>query len=162
MSRKDRSRQHNDAYGADRIEQRELHPRDDPDRLTLLEIDTIEAVASNDAIYHLATVLPVHQPGTPGRRPHYPPWVHVLHKALAGVLGSHSKAARAMAHPAYWRTIRHRNAGTTTTPNGYSTSTPASCSRLSGRSHDSSRANSVVSTQALGCRPPIRHAGSTS
>jgi hypothetical protein len=30
----------------------------------------------------------------------------LLHKARAGVLGSHSKAARAMAHPAYWRSIR--------------------------------------------------------
>jgi hypothetical protein len=34
--------------------------------------------------------------------------VHVLHKALAGVLGSHGRAARAMALPAYWRTIRHQ------------------------------------------------------
>lgn len=74
------------------------------------KIDTIEAVASNEVIYQLAAGLPVHEPGTPGRRPHYPPWVHVLHKALAGVLGSHSKAARAMAHPAYWRTIRQQAA----------------------------------------------------
>lgn len=98
------------AYGAERIEQRELRRVDTAMDLTLLEIDTIEAVASDEVIYQLAAVLPVHEPGTPGRRPHYPPWVHVLHKALAGVLGSHSKAARAMAHPAYWRTIRQRAA----------------------------------------------------
>jgi hypothetical protein len=105
-----RSGKHKDAYGAERIEQRHLNPRDDPDRLTLLEIDTVEAIAAHEVIYQLAAVLPVHEPGTPGRRPHYPPWVHVLHKALAGVPGSHSKAARAMAHPAYWRTIRHHAA----------------------------------------------------
>ena len=28
----------------------------------------------------------------------------------SGTCGSHSKAARAMAHPAYWRTIRHHAA----------------------------------------------------
>lgn len=110
MSPKDRSRRAAGAYGAERIEKRHLHRRDDPDRLTPLEIDLIDAVASHEVIYQLGAVLPVHEPGTPGRRPHYPPWVHVLHKALAGVLGSHSKAARAMAHPAYWRTIRHHAA----------------------------------------------------
>jgi hypothetical protein len=99
-----------DAYGAERIEQRALYKATTAMDCTLLEIDTIEAVASNEVIYQLAAGLPVHEPGTPGRRPHYPPWVHVLHKALTGVLGSHSKAARAMAHPAYWRTIRHHAA----------------------------------------------------
>ena len=69
-----------------------------PPDLTLLEIDTIEAVASSELIYHLAETLPPHQPGSPGRPPDFPPWVYVLHKALAGVLGSHSKATRAMAH----------------------------------------------------------------
>ncbi|AFV14791.1 MULTISPECIES: hypothetical protein [Mycobacterium] len=98
------------AYGAQRIEQRRLHKLETPVDLTLLEIDTIEAVASHEVIYQLAAILPVHEAGTPGRRPHYPPWVHVLHKALAGVLGSHSKAARAMAHPVYWRSIRHHAA----------------------------------------------------
>jgi hypothetical protein len=99
-----------DAYGAERIEQRQLHRIDTPMDLTLLEIDTFDAVASNELIYRLAAILPVHEPGTPGRLPHYPPWVHVLHKALTGVLGSHSKAARAMAHPAYWRSIRQHAA----------------------------------------------------
>jgi hypothetical protein len=98
------------AYGAERIAQRDLRRVDAPMDLTLLEIDIIEAVASHEVIYQLGAVLPAHEPGTPGRRPHYPPWVHALHKALAGVLGSHSKAARAMAHPAYWRTIRHHAA----------------------------------------------------
>lgn len=110
MNPKDRSRKKAGAYGAERIKQRELRRVETPMDLTLLEIDTIEAIASHEVIYQLAAVLPVHEPGTPGRRPHYPPWVHVLHKALAGVLGSHSKAARAMAHPAYWRTIRHHAA----------------------------------------------------
>ncbi|WP_233213495.1 hypothetical protein [Mycobacterium hubeiense] len=110
MRTKHRSRKQADAYGADRIEQCQLHRRDDPGHRTPLEIDLIDAVASHEVIYQLAAVLPVHEPGTPGRRPHYPPWVHVLHKALAGVLGSHSKAARAMAHPAYWRAIRHHAA----------------------------------------------------
>lgn len=99
-----------DAYGAQRIEQRDLHKRDCPQEFTLLEIDTIDAVASSDLIYRLADTLPIHEPGTPGRRPDYPAWVHLLHKALAGVLGSHSKATRAMAHPAYWRSIRHHAA----------------------------------------------------
>ncbi|MGH3609923.1 MAG: hypothetical protein ACRDRD_17825, partial [Pseudonocardiaceae bacterium] len=99
-----------DAYGADRIQQHQLHNISAPMDLTLLEIDTIDAVASSEFIYRLAATLPVHEPGTPGRLPHYPPWVYVLHKALAGVLGSHSKAARAMAHPAYWRSIRHHAA----------------------------------------------------
>jgi len=98
------------AYGAERIEQRQLPRAATAATLTLLEIDTIEAVAAHKVIYRLAGNLPIHEAGTPGRRPHYPPWVHVMHKALAGVLGSHSKAARAMAHPAYWRTIRHHAA----------------------------------------------------
>jgi hypothetical protein len=33
--------------------------------------------------------------------------LHLLHRALASVLGSNSKSARAMTHPAYWRSIRH-------------------------------------------------------
>jgi hypothetical protein len=110
MNRKTNSSKLTQAYGVQRIQQRDLRRRNCPDELTLLEIDTIEAVASHEVIYHLAAILPVHEPGTPGRRPHYPPWVHVLHKALTGVLGSHSKAARAMAHPAYWRSIRHHAA----------------------------------------------------
>lgn len=110
MNPEPRPRKEADAYGVDRIEQRELRRLDDPDDLTLLEIDTIDAVASSELIYQLSSTLPVHEPGSPGRLPHYPPWVHVLHKALAGVLGSHSKAARAMAHPAYWRSIRHHAA----------------------------------------------------
>ena len=110
MNRTTNSSKLTQAYGAQRIQQRDLHRRNCPDELTLLEIDTLEAVASHEVIYHLAAILPVHEPGTPGRRPHYPPWVHVLHKALTGVLGSHSKAARAMAHPAYWRSIRHHAA----------------------------------------------------
>lgn len=64
-----------EAYGAERIEQRELHQIETPMVLTLLEIDTIEAIASHEVIYQLAALLPVHEPGTPGRRPHYPPWV---------------------------------------------------------------------------------------
>lgn len=110
MSTPPGTRKQADAYGAERIEQHQLRRIDTPMDLTLLEIDTVEAVASSELIYHLAETLPVHEPGTPGRRPHYPPWVHLLHKALAGVLGSHSKAARAMAHPAYWRSIRHHAA----------------------------------------------------
>jgi hypothetical protein len=110
MSRKPATPNQADAYGAERIEQRQLHRIDTPMDLTLLEIDTIDAVASSELIYRLAETLPVHEPGTPGRLPHYPPWVHLLHKALAGVLGSHSKAARAMAHPAYWRSIRQHAA----------------------------------------------------
>jgi hypothetical protein len=110
VSRKPATPDQADAYGAGRIQQRQLHRIATPMDLTLLEIDTIEAVASSELIYRLAETLPVHEPGTPGRLPHYPSWVYVLHKALAGVLGSHSKAARAMAHPAYWRSIRHHAA----------------------------------------------------
>lgn len=110
MNRKANSSKPTHAYGARRIQQRDLHRHHCPDELTLLEIDTIDAIASSELIYHLARTLPIHEPGSPGRRPHYPPWVHLLHKALAGVLGSHSKAARAMAHPAYWRSIRHHAA----------------------------------------------------
>lgn len=46
------------AYGAQRIEQRRLHKLETPVDLTLLEIDTIEAVASHEVIYQLAAILP--------------------------------------------------------------------------------------------------------
>jgi len=95
-----------DAYGAHRINQREVHARPTPgDDNTLLEIETVHAVASYSALYAISDLIPDRPPGSPGRPAHYPAWVAVIHKVLHGAFGSANHASRIMANPKYWHTI---------------------------------------------------------
>lgn len=70
------------------------------------EIDFVEAIAANPDVYALAEHLPAQKRDRGGRPPTHPAAVYVIHIALAGVLGSHRKAAHAMANRHHWSMIR--------------------------------------------------------
>ncbi|MDD4866980.1 MAG: hypothetical protein PHQ28_07660, partial [Mycobacterium sp.] len=72
---------------------------------TPTEADHVEATATNPDIYALADTLPKRPDGDCGRPSRYPTAVYVIYVALAGVLGSHRKAACAMRNRHYWRII---------------------------------------------------------
>ena len=73
---------------------------------TPTEVDFVEAIATNTDVYALADVLPRRPTGDGGRPNRYPAAVYVIYIVLAGVLGSHRKAACAIANQHYWRLIR--------------------------------------------------------
>lgn len=80
--------------------------RPTPADRTLTEIDLVCAIAESPALYALAQAIPPYEPGSPGRPPLYPAWTHIAHQMLSGLLGSHSKASRVMAHQYYWNVFR--------------------------------------------------------
>ncbi|MFV8308060.1 hypothetical protein [Mycobacteroides chelonae] len=92
-------------YGAGRIDQWRRRQLDTPDDHTLVEIEKVHAIASDPAQYTIADRIPDREPGTPGRPPMYPNWVHVLHTSLHGAFGSANAASRIMNNPDYWGII---------------------------------------------------------
>ncbi len=104
-----RRRSRVEAYGARRINQRDIHARATPgDDNTLLEIEKVRAIASYSALYAISDLIPDRATNSPGRPAHYPAWVTVIHKVLQGAFGSANHASRIMANPEYWHTIcRH-------------------------------------------------------
>ena len=67
-----------------------------------LEIEYIEALAADDAVYALARELPTKIEGSTGPRRSYHEVLVIFYVSLAGVLGSHRKAAKALSHSRYW------------------------------------------------------------
>ncbi|SKF59981.1 Uncharacterised protein [Mycobacteroides abscessus subsp. abscessus] len=93
-------------YGADRIDQWRRQQLHTPGDHTLVEIDKVRAIASDPAQYAIADRIPDREPGTPGRPPMYPNWVHIVHTSLHGAFGSANAASRIMNNPDYWDIIR--------------------------------------------------------
>lgn len=127
-------------YGADRIDQWRRQQLHTPDDHTLVEIEKVRAIASDPAQYAIADRIPDREPGTPGRPPMYPNWVHIVHTSLHGAFGSANAASRIMNNPDYWDIIRGhaadhdhtaratpRNATITPTHNRSSTDISSSC-----------------------------------
>lgn len=78
------------------------------DRAAPLEIDSVELIASADAVYSLAEVLPGKRPGASGPGRIYPEVLVIYYICLTGVVGSHRRAAAVLAHPKYWQVfVRH-------------------------------------------------------
>lgn len=78
------------------------------DQSAPLEIDIVDVIASADAVYSLAAALPGKDPGASGPARTYPEVLVIYYVCLAGILGSHRRAAAILAHPGYWRVfIRH-------------------------------------------------------
>lgn len=74
---------------------------------TPLEIDKITAIATDPDLYALAAEIPHRTPGEPGRPCSHPPVVWLFYIAIAGALGSHRKAASALAgNEHYWQLLR--------------------------------------------------------
>lgn len=71
-----------------------------------LEIEYIEALAADHAVYALAKTLPAKTDGSTGPGRAYPEVLVIFYIALAGVLGSHRKAAKALSHSRYWSILR--------------------------------------------------------
>ncbi|MDO3299245.1 hypothetical protein P5V47_11145 [Mycobacteroides abscessus subsp. massiliense] len=92
-------------YGAGRIDQQQRQQLETPGDHTLLEIEKVHAIASDPAQYAIADRIPDREPGTPGRPPLYPNWVHVVHTSLHGAFGSANAASRIMNYPDYWAII---------------------------------------------------------
>jgi hypothetical protein len=73
---------------------------------TPIEIDTITAIANDPDLYTLATEIAHRRPGDPGRPCPYPSVVWLFYITVAGVLGSHRKAAAAIHNTHYWNLFR--------------------------------------------------------
>jgi hypothetical protein len=79
----------------------------DPNRdWTPTDVDFIEAIATNPDVYAIADQLPARSRDDGGRPAAHPPVVYLIYVALAGVVGSHRKAACMMANHHYWSIIR--------------------------------------------------------
>ncbi|SKG85679.1 Uncharacterised protein [Mycobacteroides abscessus subsp. bolletii] len=76
------------------------------DEWTPVDIDFVEAIASNPDVYALADLIGQRPQGDGGRPSLHPPVVYVITVALASVLGSHRKAASAIANKYYWAVVR--------------------------------------------------------
>jgi hypothetical protein len=73
---------------------------------TPTQLDHVEAIAANPDLFALADILPERTNGDVGRPGTHPPVAYLLYCVLAGVIGSHRKAAALIAHPHCWNTIR--------------------------------------------------------
>jgi hypothetical protein len=73
---------------------------------TPTQLDHVEAIAANPDLYALADILPERTDGDVGRPGTHLPVVYLLDCALAGVIGSHRKAAALIANPHCWNIIR--------------------------------------------------------
>lgn len=69
-------------------------------------IDFVEAITANPDIHLLADTLTISRLGEGGRPSTHPVVVYVIYIALAGVLGSHRKAASTIANRHCWKIIR--------------------------------------------------------
>ncbi|SHT89391.1 Uncharacterised protein [Mycobacteroides abscessus subsp. abscessus] len=69
-------------------------------------IDFVEAIAYNPDIYAIADLFPTRSAEDGGRPSLHPAAVYIIYIALAGVLGSHRRAASAIANRHYWSIIR--------------------------------------------------------
>jgi hypothetical protein len=73
---------------------------------TPTEIDFVEAIATNPDVYKMANGLPTRSLQDGGRPATHPLVVYIIYVALAGVVGSHRKAACIIANPHYWSIVR--------------------------------------------------------
>jgi hypothetical protein len=76
---------------------------------TPTQLDHVEAIAANPDLYALTDILPERADGDVGRPGTHPSVVYLLYCVLAGVVGSHRKAAALIANQHCWNIIR-RNA----------------------------------------------------
>lgn len=78
-------------------------------------VDFVEALAANPDIHSLAEAVTSSGHGEGGRPNTHPTVVYIIYVALAGVIGSHRKAASTIANRHCWKIIRdsiHLTAGT--------------------------------------------------
>jgi hypothetical protein len=71
------------------------------------DLERVEAIINNDAIYTLAEIIPDTDTTRGGRQRHYPTYMWIVYEALISVYGSARKVDAELSHPVVWDFLRN-------------------------------------------------------